>query len=54
MAGAGQVDKQQLIEHLQMCVVIEEKREDQRTATVIRNLIEDVKDGAFDYGVTRD
>ncbi|MFD2334753.1 hypothetical protein ACFSR7_36380 [Cohnella sp. GCM10020058] len=52
--SSAQVDKQQLIEHLEVCAGIEEKKDDQRTATVLRNLIEDVEDGAFDYGVARD
>jgi hypothetical protein len=49
-----QVDKQQLIEHLNTCIEIEGNKEDVRTANVLTNLKEDIVDGTFDYGKARD
>jgi hypothetical protein len=49
-----QVDKQQIIEHLDACIEIESMKEDVRTATVLSNLKEEIVDGSFDYGKARD
>ncbi|MCD9026031.1 hypothetical protein [Cohnella silvisoli] len=49
-----QVDKQQIVEHLQTCIEIESKKDDERTAKVLGNLRQEILDGSFDYGGTRD
>jgi hypothetical protein len=49
-----QVDKKQLIEHLNTCIEIESMKKDERTAIVLSNLKEDIVDGSFDYGKARD
>lgn len=49
LASKG-IDRAQLLEHLETCAAIEDAKEYQRTAIVLRNLAEDLKDGAFDYG----
>ncbi len=43
------IDRAQLIEHLETCAGIEDSRQEERTATVLRNLITDLKDRTFEY-----
>jgi len=45
-----QVNKEQLVEHLNEMITIERMREDERTAIVLTNLKQEIKDGEFDYG----
>lgn len=42
------VDKNKLTEHLTICIQISEGKKDIKVAEVLRNLNEDVKEGAFD------
>jgi hypothetical protein len=42
------IDKQKLVEHLELCIRLEEQKGEQRVAGVLRNLKEEIVAGAFD------
>jgi hypothetical protein len=49
-----QVDKIQLTEHLDTCIQVSESKEEKKVSDVLRNLKQEINDGAFDYGALRD
>ncbi|RED54780.1 hypothetical protein DFP95_12136 [Cohnella lupini] len=49
-----QVNKEQIVQHLETCIEIESKKDDDRTAKVLGNLRQEILEGSFDYGGIRD
>ncbi|GEM_PF-2416784 len=44
------IDKKKLVDHLELCIRLEEQKGEHRVAGVLRNLKDEIVSGAFDGG----